>query len=184
MRLLADHVELALEGVLIGAVGAPGDEHLPDGWLSRYDALAEAATVARHVTPAKQKLTLRCHELGDGSLTARPRLGVPGQKNKPGCIRAGSREHHAELCALLAQEDIRDLNEDPCPVACQVIGAHRTAVVQIDENLEPPTDDLMTFAILDIGNKADAARIVLAAWIIKTQSMGGTVSGHRDVVAC
>jgi hypothetical protein len=64
-----------------------------------------------------------------------------------------------------------------------VIGAHRAPVVQIDEDLESPTNDLMTLAILDIGNKADAAGIVFAAWITKTLSMEGTVSDHRDIVA-
>ena len=60
-----------------------------------------------------------------------------------------------------------------------MIGAHRSAVIQIDEDLEPPADDLVALAILNIRHEAHAARIVLAARIVQTLSRRGSLSTHR-----
>ena len=50
------------------------------------------------------------------------------------------------------------------------IGADGAAMVQIDQDLQTLTDDLLRFSALDVGHKANAARIVLVPRIVETLS--------------
>ncbi len=56
--------------------------------------------------------------------------------------------------------------------------AHCAAVIQVDEDLQPPANNLATLAIVDVRNEADAARIVFAPWIVQTLLCGGVACCH------
>ena len=83
-------------------------------------------------------------------------------------IAAGRRQREAELAALVLEEVVRDLNEHAGAVAGQRVGAHGAAVLEVGEDLERVGDDLMRLAALEVGDEADATRIVLVRRVIKT----------------
>ena len=87
-------------------------------------------------------------------------------------VAAGRRQVEAELLALLLEEVVRDLNEHAGAVAGQRVGAHGAAVLEIGENLQRVGNDLMRLAALQVGDEADAARIVLVRRVVKPLRSG------------
>ena len=68
----------------------------------------------------------------------------------------------------VAQERIGNLDQDAGAVADQRIGAHRAAMVEIDQELQALADDLVGLCALDVGDKADAAGVMLVARVVET----------------
>jgi hypothetical protein len=60
------------------------------------------------------------------------------------------------------------LNHAACAVADQRIGADGAAMVEIDQDAQALMDDVVGPVALDIGHEADAARVVLVAWVVKS----------------
>ena len=52
------------------------------------------------------------------------------------------------------------------------VGADRAAVVQIDENLDSLTNDLMGLAVLDIGDKADTTAVMVVFRVVQALRFG------------
>ena len=50
-NLLADDKQLALEGILIGAIVAMADKHLPDQRLHLFCRFPQILIINRHITP-------------------------------------------------------------------------------------------------------------------------------------
>ena len=67
---------------------------------------------------------------------------------------------------------MRDLNENPCPVASERVGTDSATMLQIDHNLKALADDLMALLAADIGDKADSARIMLILRVVETLGLG------------
>ena len=80
----------------------------------------------------------------------------------------GSRQLDAGLFGPFAEQGIGNLDQDAGAIAHQRIGAHRAAMVEIDQKLQAQPDDLMGLGALDVGDKADAASVMLVARVIKT----------------
>src|SRR5262249_54043498 len=59
-------------------------------------------------------------------------------------------------------------------VAHQRVGADRAAMVQVDENLQPASDDIVRLSALDVDHEAHAARVVLVARIVQSWSRRGS----------
>ena len=64
---------------------------------------------------------------------------------------------------LLAVQRIGNLDQDARAIAHQLVGTHRAAVVNVFQNFERLRDDVMALFALDVGDKAQAAGVVLAA---------------------
>ena len=60
---------------------------------------------------------------------------------------------------------MRDLHQDAGAVAGQRVGADRAAMLEVAQDREPVLDDLVRLAVLDVGDEADAAGILLVARI-------------------
>ena len=80
----------------------------------------------------------------------------------------GARQLDAGLLGPFAEQGIGNLNQDAGAIAHQRIGAHRAAMVEIDQKLQAQPDDLMGLGALDVGDKANAASVMLVARVIKT----------------
>ena len=78
------------------------------------------------------------------------------------------RQLKADFRGLAREEAVRNLNQDASAVAGARIGANRTAVFEVAQNVDGVVDDLMAFLALDIGNEADAAGIFFERRIVKT----------------
>ena len=168
LDLLAHGQQLPLMSVLILDGRAAADEGLADHRHGVEHSLADAVQVHRHVAPAQDRLLLDLHEvfeLGHGDLA---RGLIAGQEAHGHGVFAGRRQIDAVVLGPGAIERVGNLNQNPGPVADQRVGAHRAAVVQIDQNLQTRLHDFMRFAAFDIGYKPNAARIMLVTRIIQS----------------
>ncbi len=168
MHLLADHEQLALEGINVAAVFATGDEHLADDRLNRLDAVAQNRVVGRHVAPAENALSFRRNELVERGDGLRPALLVARQKDEADRIGAGFGQIEPQRRRFLTNEPVRHLDQDAGAVAGEHVRSGRSAVAQIRQDLKALLDDLVTLAVLYIGHEADAAGVVLVARIVET----------------
>ncbi len=166
-RALADDVELALEGVDVGRGEAAPDEHLADDRLAGLDALAQAAIVDGHVAPAEQLLPLGRDGAGDLVLARGAGPGIAREEDHPHAVLADVGQLDADLGALPAEERVRDLDEDARAVALQRIRAGRPAVGEVGEDAQALRDDLVALLVLDVGDEAEPAGVVLVAWIVE-----------------
>src|SRR5262249_52858214 len=73
----------------------------------------------------------------------------------------------AELVGDLDEELVWDLYQDAGAVAGARIGTDRAAVLKIAKNRQCIVDDLVRTAALDVGNEADAVRILVERRIVK-----------------
>ena len=80
----------------------------------------------------------------------------------------GTYEIDTEAIAFLSQKCIGNLNEKTGAVTGERVGTNRAPMLQANQNLEPLLDDLVALPVLDMGNKADAAGVVLIARVIQS----------------
>jgi len=82
--------------------------------------------------------------------------------------RTGPRAEAAPLRGhFLAQEPVRDLNQNAGAVALQWVGADRAAMGQVLEDQQPLVDDGMAPGALDIGDEADAAGVMFVGGVVQ-----------------
>src|SRR3954470_20974651 len=83
-------------------------------------------------------------------------------------VAAGLRQFAPAPLRPIAQQRVRHLDHEASAVPDQRIGADRAAMVEVDEDLQAATYDVVRFSPLDIGDKSDTARIVLVATIVES----------------
>src|SRR4029453_3826372 len=86
----------------------------------------------------------------------------------------GRGQREIEALGFGGKEGMRNLEKHPGTVACLRVGAHRAAVLQVLENAQAICDDLVAFDVVDVGDEADAASIVLVHRIIEPGRPGQT----------
>ena len=158
----ADHVELALEGVLVGDVVAGAHEQLSDARGHRAGGAAAGRLVHRHLAPAEHALALgldavlhQTHGLG----------GVAGRQEA---------ERHA-VAALLgkvearlgAQERVGKLEQDAGTVPGIGVGALGSAVLEALERVQRSGHDLVRRGRAQPRHERNAAGVVLVARVVQ-----------------
>ena len=179
-RGLADHVELALQRVRHDHVRAAADEDLPDDRLLQpHRRRHRHVGVDRHVAPADQHLPFRL----DGALqflhARQPRRLLLRQEDHAHAVLARGRQLDPLLGHGGAVVLVRNLDQDARPVAHQLVGTHRAAVVEVLENLQALLDDAVGLLPLDVGDEADAAGVMLAARVVQALRMRRRAFGER-----
>ena len=91
-----------------------------------------------------------------------------GRKTIPTPYSPGAGRRKPKRGAFAIEKSVRNLNQDAGAVACLRIAAASAAMRQIDQNLDALEDDVVRFPPVDIGDKADAAAIVLMLRVIET----------------
>ena len=76
---------------------------------------------------------------------------------------------HALLGHLFSIECIGQLNQDTCAVTHQLVGTHRTPVVQVFKNLQSLRHDGVRFGTFDMSHKAHTTSVVLLSWVVQTR---------------
>jgi len=109
--LLTDRQDLALEGVLIGDLGAAGDDRLADPWHRLDDPSAEPSRVDRHIAPADEALSLGPDEMLDVLDRDGARVFIPRQKAHRNGIAAERRQQHALPVRPIAEQRIGHLDQ-------------------------------------------------------------------------
>ena len=90
-----------------------------------------------------------------------------GQEDHAHAIFAQRRQRDAARGHVGAVEVVGDLDQDAGAVTHQLVGADRTAVVEVLQDQQTLLDDAVRLAALDVGHEADAAGIVLAGGVVK-----------------
>ena len=170
----ADHVQLALERVLVGTASEPeivrsiSHEQLPDDRAAGAGDLARVLGTDRHVAPAEQTLALR----RDGPLEQRLQA-------RAGRIVLRQEAHQHPVLARLRQLEVHDgaqqlvghLHEDPRAVARARVGAVGAAVLEVLQGRDRFLDDLVRRAVVQARDHAHAARIVLEAGVVESDGL-------------
>ena len=81
---------------------------------------------------------------------------------------AGRRQLDADLGRLPGEEPVRHLNQDAGAVAGARVGADRAAVLEIEQDRERVLHELMRLLVLDVGDEADAARVLVERGIVQS----------------
>ncbi|MND25058.1 hypothetical protein D3C80_154850 [compost metagenome] len=179
-------------------IAAGADENLN---MVRFGAgdigcLGKGRIVDWHVAEAEELLSLLADHVDNDLLVVINTGRIARHEDVANGIFASFRQGHTLARHFLAEKAVGDLHENARTIAHQRISADSTAMRQVFKNEQAVLDDLVGFLTLHMGNKADAAGIVLIARIVKTllfrqaaretplrrngcgRSRGGTVSGQ------
>ena len=93
---------------------------------------------------------------------------VARQKKLADRVFAGLRQGDAQFFGLLREKFVRNLDKNAAAVAKLRIGADGASVIQIEQDSQAHLDDVVAGRVVQIGDEADAAGIVLLGGIVKT----------------
>ncbi len=164
---LAQDVEPALELLLVLDLLAATDEYLQVHGFGRLHRLPERRIVGRHLAPAEERHALALDHLGIDVADHLPPVGIARHEQGADRVFAGLGQTETEPRRLLGEELVRDLHQDAGTVARARIGADRAAMLEIAEDGERVLDQLVRRPALDVGDEADAARILVEGGIVK-----------------
>jgi len=174
----ANHVELAVEGVALHALGTP-HEDLPDDGECLASRYADLVRVDGHLAPAEELLALGRHRLLHHLLLPAGFGGILGEEDQPGRVGTDPGQAKARLVGDLAHERVGHLHEDARAVAALGIRAGSAAMGEALENVDPVTDDLVAGPV-EIGHEADPAGIVLQQRIVEALFRRQSEVFHRS----
>jgi hypothetical protein len=117
-------------------------------------------------------LSFRLDNALNGPFAVRPEPGGLGHEQHADAILARRRQVDAALGANRAQMGVRYLDEDSGAIAGARIRADGAPVGEAFQELQTLADDLVAFPVLYVGDKADAARIVLVARVVEPLFLG------------
>jgi hypothetical protein len=169
LRHAADHVEPALEGLLVGReLVARAHDQLLDVRREVVGGDADVVLVHRDVAPAEDGLALLGHrrleqllELGAARLLTRP-----DAHEDP--VLAGRRQ----LGALRAQELVGHLEQDPGAVARVRVSTGGSAVIEVLQRDDRPLDGLVGGLTVQARYEGDSAGVVFEVGVIKPNRFG------------
>lgn len=101
------------------------------------------------------------------------------QKDHADAIFAGGRQRHALLRHHFAVKAVGNLQQNTGAVAHQRVGAHRAAVIQVFEDLQPLLHDVMAAHALDMGDETDAASVMLVLRMVQALRLRHGGQGFR-----
>ena len=165
--LLADSEDLPLERVLVLDLRAGGDDGLADRRHRLDHRLAEAGEVGRHVAPTDEGLALPGDHFRNMLLSVFAGARIPRQEAHSDGVAAGFRQAFARLVRPIVQQAVRHLDQAAGAVAHQRVGADRAAVVEVDQDFQALADQVVRLSALDIDDEADAAGVMLVAWVVE-----------------
>ena len=174
---LANHIKLALEGILNHHVGAATDKDLTnDGFGGPHRRAHFHRLIHGHVAPAEHHLAFLFDHAFELLLAGLAGGGLPRQKDHANAIVAGRREFDSERCHFFTIKRIRNLNQNARTVTAQGIGTDGAAMIKIVKDEQSIFNDLVRYMSLDIGHKADTAGVVLGIRTI--QAFCGSLLPH------
>ena len=169
---LADHVQLPLERLGVGGLGAPADKYLSNLGLHLRGGRSQRAIVAGHIAPPQEDLSLFADDALEHPLAGVPLIRLTGQEDQPGAVfPRGPRQADVRVGADPGEESRWHLHQDAGPVSRVVFAATRAAVLEVDQDPHGVVDQLMRRDSLDIRDKSHAAGVVLIRGVI--QPLGG-----------
>ena len=112
------------------------------------------------------RLPFSGNDLLDNVLAVEAVIRVGGQEYHSNPVSARFREHEAQFFALLGKEPVRDLDQDPGPVASVALATAGAAVFQIQQYLKAFFDHVIGLSAQHVHDKPDSTGIVFVSGII------------------
>ncbi len=168
-----DHVELALERVLVEARGGRDDD-LADPRHRGRCGRSGRGRVDRDVAPPDDALPLLCDDPFDQRLDRGPPLVLGREEAGADAVGARRRERRAELAA---EEGVRELEQHPGSVAGVGVGPRGAAVLEVLERGQGAAQRLVRGGSVESGHEGDPARVVLVRRVVEAGCAGSVVVG-------
>ena len=176
----ADHVQLALEGVLVLDVLGRLDQHLADHGRAYACRLADVAVIDGNVAPPDRPLALGLDRLLDQLLDHDAALRVGRQVADADAVAAGRWQLDAR--GRRAQERVGHLHQDPRAVARVRVGSLGATVLEVLERIECLLHDGVGRVAPELGDERDAAGVVFVGGVVEAGGPGCSCAyGHRNM---
>ena len=160
----AAHVQLALERLTCVNVGGTAQKRLQDGGHARLRGGTEVVRVDRHLAPEHQRdAALRAPLLERALRVAHARGVVVREEEHGHAVIALVGQKLAFLLGLLAEEAVRDLEQHAGAVAGVALQAGAATMFEVHEHGKRVVEHGMAALPLQVGQGADAARVVFVA---------------------
>ena len=168
----ADHVELALECVLVGReLGRGGDHELLDVRREPVGGDADVVLLDRDVAPRHHALALGLDGLREELLELHPPVVVLGQEADGHAVLAGGRQLGVDHAA---HQLVGQLHEHARAVARVGVGARRAAVLEVLEGGDRPADRLVARVAAQTRDERDTTGVVLVLRVVQPDRLGRT----------
>ncbi len=164
---LADDVQLALERQIVGECGIAADNDLPHHRFARLSRRAERGVVRGHGAPAQHSLPHLQDRLLQDFLAGAALGRIGRQKDHPDAVCARRGQCDAPCFTPRLEKRVRHLKQHASAIASVGLTAARAAMAQVHQHSQRVTQDLVRAPSVDIGDKSDAARGALSAWVVE-----------------
>ena len=164
-------------------------------WLPVHRQLAEqprdwvwsSSAFYRYIAPTQHHLAFGFNRAFNFLLTRQTAGMLFGHKHHAHAIFTHGRQLHALRRHFFAVQRIGQLDQNTSAVAHQLVGTHRTTVVQVFQNFQGLGYDGMAFFATHVGHKAYAAGIMFVrsrvqALLLQMQFFGRTCHGVSRLV--
>jgi len=178
LRAPADHVQLPLEGQVVGHRRVTADKYLPDEGFPGLGRFAQGAIVGRQIAPPQQRLAFLANDALKLRLAPLPLGAVRRQKHQPAAVLLGPRQPNPGLLARLLEKLVGHLNQNARPVARIVFATAGAAMPEVDQDRQRIADDRMGLPAFDVDHEADSTGIVLVLRVVK--ALFGRQPGERE----
>ena len=167
VRALADHVELALEGRLIGKRRIAPDERLAHEGFAGERGVAQGGTVGGDRAPAQEGLAFRLHDLLETLFEPPAFHRVARHEHHAAGVFTGLRQDEPGWRQRFLEKGMWHLDQHARAVAGVGLVAAGAAVIQVSQNLQRLLEDGVRLAPLDVGDEAEATGLVLEPGVIE-----------------
>ena len=136
-----------------------------DGFIVAH-ALAEISIVSRNITPTEKRKPLLFGDARKIVLNGFAGCFIGRQKKNANAVLPLCREIDALRIHLPAQEGVGNLDENADAVAGFRVRTHRASMDEVGENLQTLFNNLVALAVLNIGDEAKTAGVVLESRVV------------------
>jgi len=164
-----DDVQLPFQRIRHENVRATTDENLLDDWFLGLDRRRHRhVAIDWYIAPTQDDLSFGLDRALDFLDAGMAGSGFLRQENHADAVLAARRQFDALLGHFFTIELIRDLDQETGTIALQRVGADGTTVIQIFQDQQTLLDDIVALLALDVGDKANAASVVLVGGVVQT----------------
>ena len=172
---LANYIQFALEGVFRHTCGT-ANKNLLNVRLGTTRHATNCGSIARGVAPAQDAKPFFAHDAFKNAFTLQAAVPFNRQKHHARGVSARLRQCEIKGRALAREKCVRNLNQNARAVARLRVAATRTAVRQIDENLNPFQDNVVAFFAANAGDKSETTCVVFIARLVEPLRVRETVN--------
>ena len=173
-RALADDVKFAFQGIGIHAV-RPLDKKLLDVRLRVAGQAPDGIGIHRRVAPTQDGQAFVARNFFQNGFARHSLVGLDGKEDHPHAVLTGRGQRKTQAGTFGLEKRMRNLDQHAGAIARLGIAPASAAVRQVDQDFDSLHYDVVGFFAGDVGHKADPARVMFVARIVKTLRPGQAV---------